>query len=248
MKQVYFYLALAFLWAAPAYSQSFTCPSGTEDMLEYFVMGYPNRSTHYMGPGNANPIYFTIVPELETKFATSGYFVWVKGSDGYPWDVKTFDENYIYDRTTELTWTDPTSFKRFTHDLPLSHRCVETGAAGETIKVAPAKTSYSSYESCTAYLTQNLSYVRNEITAPTLTQTGGNLGIVKSRDFKYYYGCTSSYSCTDMEIFNLGYKVGIYEWRHYQNQSGTFVLVQTSNINQYEEGQATPYLPCSNSY
>ena len=40
------------------------CPRGTEDMLNYFVMGYPNRVDHFMGPGNANPIYTAIDPEL----------------------------------------------------------------------------------------------------------------------------------------------------------------------------------------
>lgn len=71
--------------------------------MNYFTMNYPNRVDHYMAPGNANPVYTAIVPELTSSFASQGYFLWIKSPAGYPWDVKAFDGNYIYDRTTELS-------------------------------------------------------------------------------------------------------------------------------------------------
>jgi hypothetical protein len=51
-----------------------------------------------------------------------------------------------------------------------------------------------------------------------------------------------------MEVFSLGYQVGLYDWKYYQNQSGKWVQVQESVINQMDNGQATPYLPCASSY
>src|SRR3989441_5473073 len=39
--------------AGSAGAQTFSCPTGTEDMLNYFVMKYPDRADYYMGPGNA---------------------------------------------------------------------------------------------------------------------------------------------------------------------------------------------------
>ena len=250
MKNIYLLLALALLSGIPMHAQtSFTCPSGTEDMLNYFVMGYPNRLNHFLGPGNSNPVYTTIDPELGTNYATTGRFYWVKSSAGYPWDVKAFDQNYVYDRSTELNWNDPTSFKRFTSDLPMSHRCVTVGAAGNNIYRTSSQSSYGFYSSCQKTQTASLGYVKNEITAPVVKNAGGNLGSVKTRYFKYNYGCSSSYtSCTDEEVYSLGYGVGLYEWQHYQRQNGALVLVQTVNINQFDEGQATPYLPCSSSY
>jgi hypothetical protein len=250
LKHIYLLLALALLSGVPTYAQStFTCPSGTEDILKYFVMAYPNRLNHYMGPGNANPVYTTVEPELGSKYSTSGRFLWLKSSAGYPWDVKAFDQSYVYDRSTELNWNDPTSFKRFTRDLPMSHRCVPVGAAGSTIYLNSSQSSYGFYNSCQQTQTANLGYVKNEITAPVASNTGGNLGSVKTRFFEYYYGCNSAYSfCTDEEVYSLGYQVGLYKWQHYQNQSGKLVLVQTSNIDEFDQGQATPYLPCSTSY
>src|SRR5438034_8280268 len=57
-------------------------------MLNYFVMNYPDRADYHMGPGNANPIYSAIFPDNGLSFATTGYFVWTKGANGYPWDVR----------------------------------------------------------------------------------------------------------------------------------------------------------------
>ena len=51
-----------------------------------------------------------------------------------------------------------------------------------------------------------------------------------------------------MEVFSLGYGVGLYDWKHYVNKNGSFVLVQDATINNSEVGQTTPNLPCPNSY
>jgi hypothetical protein len=226
-----------------------SCPSGTEDMMNYFVMGYPNRVNNYMGPGNANPVYSTIAPELGSKFATTGQFEWTKSSVGYPWDIKTFDSNYIYDRTTELSWTDPTAFKRFNNDLPMSRRCVPANRAGGSIRVKAGNTSYTSYANCLPTLAQDLGYVVNTISAPTFVNLGVTLGSVKSRFFTYRYSCDSNYeNCTYQEVFSLGYGVGLYDWKYYVIQNGTLVLKQESVINQFQAGGVAPYMPCSSSY
>jgi hypothetical protein len=235
---------------APLYAQTpESCPAGTEDMMNYFTMGYPARLSHYMGPGNANPVYTNIVPDLGARFATSGRFLWIKSAVGDPWDIKTFDEHYVYDRTTELSWTDPTSFKRFTTDLPMSRRCVPVGESGGSIKVPAANTNYSSYEDCSPTLTQNLGYVLNTISAPRAVNTGGNLGTVKTRYFTYQYSCNSSYqNCAYQEVYSLGYEVGLFDWKYYVNENGSFQLNQESIINEFDSGSATPYLPCTSSY
>jgi hypothetical protein len=211
VKTIFFLAAILGL-AGAATAQAFSCPSGTEDMLNYFVMGYPNRLDRYMGPGKVNPIYSSINPELQSVFAAQGYFVWTKSVNGYPWDVKTFDSNYVYDRSTELTWIDPSSFKRFNVDLPMSPRCVRVNQGSQNIQIAPAQSAFTFYNSCAAQQTSNLGYVLNSITKPAMTNTGGSLGKVRTRQFKYRYGCDLNYSnCTDMEVYSLG-KSGISDW------------------------------------
>src|SRR5438874_11539781 len=43
--------------AGSAGAQTFSCPAGTEDMLNYFVMNYPDRADYHMGPGNASNLF-----------------------------------------------------------------------------------------------------------------------------------------------------------------------------------------------
>jgi len=239
------------VYAAPiaSHAQTFPCPAGTEDMLNYFIMNYPDRADYYMGPGNANPIYSSIFPDNGVSFAATGYFVWTKGANGYPWDVKTFDQNFVYDRSTELTWTDPRTFKRFNVDLPMSPRCVTKGAASQPIQIPAANSTYSFYSACTAYKTAALKNVLNQVSAPAQVKAGGNIGKVKTRLFTYQYGCDSSYgSCSDKEVFSLGLGIGLYDWNHYVNQNGQWVFAQESKINNKDVGHTTPYFPCPNSY
>src|SRR5215475_8596016 len=59
-----------------------SCPSGHEDMMNYFAMAYSNRLANYMGPGNANPIYTTVTPDLGSSFAITGQFLWIKSAVG----------------------------------------------------------------------------------------------------------------------------------------------------------------------
>ena len=245
-----FVLALLTLLACPSlfWQTPQSCPGGTEDMMNYFTMGYLNRLSHYMGPGNANPIYTNLSPDLGATFATSGKFEWIKSSAGYPWDIKVYDSNYIYDRTTELSWTDPTSFKRFETDLPMSKRCVPMKKSGGSIKISSSNTNYTSYGNCQPTQTQNLGYVVNTISAPTVVKVG-NVGSVRMRYFTYKYSCNANYeNCAYEEVFSLGYGIGLYDWKYYVNQNGIFVQTQESVINQFDSGSATPYLPCTSSY
>lgn len=228
---------------------SFACPKGYEDMMNYFVMAYPNRVDNHMGPGNANPIYTSIVPDNGTNnYAASGYFLWIKSAVGYPWDVKTFDTQYVYDRATELGWDDPTSFKRFDSDLPMTQRCVRIGRPAPTIRIPAASTTYQSFSQCQSFLRQPLGSVVNSNSAPVIVNLD-NIGPVPTRYFTYKYSCNQNYAaCQYMEVFSLGNGVGLYDWKYYVNQKGRFVLQQESVINNPQGGQTTPSLPCTNSY
>ena len=234
---------------AHSQTQSFSCPRWTEDMMNYFVMAYPDRVDQNMGPGNANPIYSSISPDYgNNTYAASGYFVWTKSLSGYPWDIKTFDSNYVYDRATELGWSDPTSFKRFNQDLPMSQRCVGSDRAGATLRIPAANTQYQSFSQCRPFQTQPLGYVLNSISAPAWVNVG-NVGMTRTRYFTYKYSCDQNYAnCQFKEVYSLGRGIGLFDWKYYVNKQGSFVLQQESVINQKQGGQTTPALPCTSSY
>ena len=47
-------------------------------MLNYFLMGYPDRVDNFMASSNPNPIYSSVTPELGSGYAQQGSFVWTK--------------------------------------------------------------------------------------------------------------------------------------------------------------------------
>src|SRR5215467_10857984 len=94
-----------------------SCPPGTYDMLDWMTLDSDLRSTYHM-EGTSNPIYTVM---------ESGKFYWVKGALGYPWDIQLYDNNYIYLWITELSWTVPESYKKFTKNLKLVPRCAVAG-------------------------------------------------------------------------------------------------------------------------
>ena len=79
-------------------SQAQTCPANQTDMLTSMLPWQGLQNGHY-----------------DVIYPRSGTFYWVKGVQGWPWDVDLFDGAYIYQSITEQVWNQPTTFKRFVH-------------------------------------------------------------------------------------------------------------------------------------
>jgi len=221
-------------------SSYFSCPSGQSDVLQYFVMSRQNRDSQFMS-GQPNPIYTEVFPDED--FATGGYWFWLKSSKAHGFDVKSFDQSYVYIRSTELTWTDNTTFKRFDHDLPIAPRCVASGAGGPSTQVAD--TSFQYFSSCMPFKSGRLGTSTSHLDPPIAMDTGGNVGPVETRVLHYQYNCDSSYqNCGDEEQFFLGKGYGLWQWNHYQKG----VLIKSSEMNDIVPGRPTGTLPCPQSY
>ena len=221
-------------------AQGFSCPAAQSDMMEYFVMSKQNRDSQFMN-GQPNPIYTEVFPNQD--FAAGGYWFWLKSASAHGFDVKAFDENYVYIRSTELVWTDNTTFKRFVDDLPIAARCVASSAPGPEIQVAD--TSFHYFSSCSPYKSSNLGTAVNDLDAPVLMDTGGNFGQVLTRVLHYRYNCDPAFqNCVNEEQFFLASGYGQWQWKHYQNG----VLVNSTLINNIEPGTASQTLPCPQSY
>jgi hypothetical protein len=239
MKSLVVSLAVLFFsHAVPA--QTYSCPAGKADIMKYFVMGQDSRADQHMS-GKSNPIYTSVFPNED--FAESGYWFWLKSADAEGFDVKAFDRTRIYMRSTELVWTNNATFKRFVHDLPIAARCVTEGEAGPEIRVKD--TSFEYYSSCKPYKRSQLGTAVNDLDAPALMDTGGNIGQVWTRVLHYHYNCNADFEqCTDEEQFFLANGYGLWQWKHFKNG----VLVKTTLINNIEEGASNASLPCANSY
>jgi hypothetical protein len=235
-----FILSPHLLLIGTLFAQDFSCPAGQTDVMKYFVMAQSLRADQHMS-GSSNPIYTKVFPNED--FAETGFWFWLKSATAHGFDVKAFDGNYVYMRSTELIWTNNTTFKRFVHDLPIAARCVPEGQPGPEIKVQ--NTSYEYYSSCKAYKESDVGTAVNNLDAPALMDTGGNIGQVWTRVFHYNYNCNQDFQqCTDEEQFFLANGYGEWQWKHYHNG----VLVASTLINNMESGTTNATLPCADSY
>lgn len=208
--------------------------------MQYFVMSKQNRQTQF-ADGQPNPIYTEVFPDLD--FARVGYWFWLKSPSAHGFDVKAFDQQYVYIRSTELTWNDNATFKRSVHDIPIAARCVAKNAAGPEIQVPD--TSFQYFASCNAYKSSKVGTSLNDLDMPVAMDAGGNIGQVTTRVLHYRYNCDTGYqNCGDEEQFFLGQGYGLWQWLHYRGGA----VVKSSLMNDLASGTAIGTLPCPNSY
>lgn len=237
---LYFLIALPFYGASGQESAGFSCPSGRSDVMKYFVMAGSLRASHFM-QGSANSIYTEVFPDKD--FAEQGHWFWLKSSTGNGFDVKVFDRQRVYMRSTELIWTDKTSFKRFVRDLPIAERCVPEGKAGAEIKVVD--TNFDYYDSCKVKKSSSLGTALNSLDAPVMMDLGSNVGQQWTRVLHYRYNCDTHFAnCANEEQFYLANGFGLWQWKHFKNG----ILVKTTLMNNLTNGTAGGNLPCKNAY
>lgn len=235
-------LLLSLLSAAAGAQDSvaFSCPAGKADIMKYFVMSKSRRSQHHL-TGSTNSVYTQVFPNED--FTPQGYWFWIKSPKAHGFDVKVFDRDRVYMRATELIWTDNTTFKRFTRDLPIAERCVPEGQPGAEIRVAD--TRFDFYSSCKVYKSSTLGTAVNSLDAPELMNAGGNIGQAWTRVLHYRYNCDKDFQkCADEEQFFLANGFGLWRWKHFRNGA----LLKSTLMNDLQQGQPTSDLPCPESY
>jgi hypothetical protein len=233
-------LAVVALPTPAAAESTINCPAGTYDMLDWMTMDSDLRSTYHM-EGTSNPLY-TVVE--------SDKFYWVKGGLGYPWDIQLYDSKYVYLWITELSYTVPDSYKKFTDNtnVPLVPRCAVAGMPGSTINVP--NTNYDLHTNCseTCSVTLGLQNAVNEVWGPYTYSFGGDLpSNLKTLVISYRYNCDTTYqNCGDKEEYYVTQRYGLVQWIHYVRipSSGVYAQLQKTVYNQLVVGVVTPDFPC----
>jgi len=182
----------------------------------------------------------------------SGKFYWIKGGLGYPWDIQLYDSKYIYLWITELSWSVPQSYKKFSNNtnLPLVPRCATAGttAPGSTIKVP--NTNYDLHTNCsqTCSVTLGLQTGINQVWGPYSYSFGGSLpNNLQTLVISYRYNCDINYqNCGDKEEYYVAQRYGLVQWIHYVRipANGTYAQLQKTIYNKLIVGVVTPDFPC----
>jgi hypothetical protein len=179
------------------------CKANEYDMLEWMAPSQPVQNSHY------NVIY-----------PTAGRFYWVKGALGYPWDVNDFDAKGIYDSTTELTWSNPSSYKVFEKPRQWVPRCVpipcEFRQAGRGDTNSLTKPGTRCTPRCTSFTRHNLQYSVTELWGPDQVRGSADCRARATLTLAYRHGCDATYAkCSEKETFELQHDYGLVRWTHY---------------------------------
>ena len=217
-----------------------SCPAGMYDMLDWMTLDSDLRSTYHL-EGTSNPVYTVMA---------SDKFYWVKGGLGYPWDIQLYDNNYIYLWITELSFSVPQSYKKFTNNtnLPLVPRCASAGAPGSTIKVS--NTNYDLHTNCsnTCSVTLGLQNSINQVWGPYSLTFGGDLpSNLPTLVIHYNYNCNTGYTvCGDQEEYYVTQRYGLVQWTHsvWIPATKSYAQLQKTVLNKLVVGIVTPYFPC----
>jgi hypothetical protein len=224
--------------ATPATAETtIACPPGMYDMLDWMTMDADLRATYHL-EGTSNPMYTVM---------QSDKFYWVKGGLGYPWDIQLYDDNYIYLWITELSWTVPESYKKFTYNtnLPLVPRCASAGSPGSAITVT--NTSYDLHTNCSqsCSVTLGLENAINEVWGPYYISFGGSLpDNLETLVISYRYNCNALQICLDKEEYYVNQRYGLVQWVHNVFVNGAYGQFQKTIFNQLVPGVVTPNFPC----
>jgi hypothetical protein len=214
------------------------------DMLSWMTMDPSLAESHHMS-GTANPVYTTV---------KSDRFFWTKSSKGFPWDIKLYDDKYIYTWGTELDWTNPNTFKIF-HDpklgdynLPLVARFAEAGFPGSKITIPPSNSTYEVHTDCNIFTTKKLGGVVNTVWGPYTESLGGDLpDNLQTLIISYQYSCDSNLeNCNDKEEYHVAKPYGLVKWQHQKLQTdGTYAAPDNvTYLNKLSTGQVTPVTTC----
>ena len=146
--------------------------------------------------------------DIVTLPDASGYGQWkhVKNIQGWPWDLKLYDDQFVYDWVTEGAngWsTDPNigpkSFKKFVgnHTGPngqpadgmiMFNRFIDTQNNTYNLVIQPAQTMYAIFEGCVEQgAAQSLGQVTQRLRGPFLIDHGGDVGPQPTLIHQYYW-------------------------------------------------------------
>jgi len=186
---------------------------------------------------DAHPIFCKLV----------GNQIWyMKGRSGFPWDMNTFDADFIYQSITEQGWEDQEQYKIFASSswpnanggVVWSARHPESGGG----PIVTPDSTYRIYSSCENFKEQNLGApISVTLEGPYEFDFGGDLGWMECLVQRYFWGPNQA----NMELNRYVQKYGWAQWELWQLKGNRYEQAQVSAFNQIAEGGAPePSFPC----
>lgn len=190
----------------------------------------------------------------------AGKWYRVKNKQGWPWDIKLYDDHFVYDWITEQNWTSPRDYKKFVGNHPDA-----TGKPSDGVKMFPrfvtlagavspswvppvisqivtpsAQTTFRIFTNCKwDNVTHNLGDIEHTLLGPVGFDHGGNVGYVPTLVHQYKWnGKAGVYGVMEENLYALNF--GWVRWTLYNAQAGTW-----QQANQSIHNQLVPTAPAS---
>jgi hypothetical protein len=206
------------------------------DILDYMLPLQLWQLSNELGiSGSGQPIYTLVL----------GNQIWMlKSVKGYPWDMNTFDDKYVYQSITELDWNDPKSFKMFASESwPGANGGIVWAPRAMTPNpIVTADSSYRLHSDCSTFATQNLGGpIMTYVTGPEEMDFGNDLGVQEAVSQFYIWGA----GMAQMEINRYAKGFGLVQWELWRLVAGVYVQRQVSAFNVFmQKPLPVPYFPC----
>lgn len=209
-------------------------------MLEFDVLDFVAMADQSKGLGFSRQTHNLGAFDLITPpDPVTGVGKWnrIKGPKGYPWDIKLFDANFIYDWITEYTWGDPRTYKKFVMNRIVNNKQVDgllmlprhipIGFQAPPPLITPnERTGYWTYKDCKSdKTTQFLGNVAQYLVGPVLVDHLGDVGLQPTLIHEYVWGNTK-----EENFFVLNY--GWTRW----SESGFDAATGLYKLNKNKDG------------
>lgn len=217
------------------------------DVLDYIAMADESKKLGFSRQTHNLDGAYDFIEPINPKTG-QGKWNHIKSSRGYPWDIKLFDGNFIYDWLTEWKWDDPTSYKKFVRNRVVSNVFVdgllcmprhlnEGFNAPPSLFTPSEKSSYWIYPgNCISdkkvhYLGDVYQYLHG----PYFVDNGGDIGFCQTLFHTYIWGKTRedntyalNHGWTRWSESNFNPVTGLYELN--KRPDGSLKLVVKSHI------------------
>lgn len=218
------------------------------DILNFLALADQSASLPFSRQTHALGTAFDIVSPIDP---VSGYGQWkhVKSQQGWPWDIKLYDNQYVYDWITEKDWSSgPRAYKKFVQNhadsahlifadgLIQLPRWIETAGTMFDYDIPAALTNYTTFVDCKQVgKPSSLGNVHQRLRGPFMIDHGGDVGYQPTLIHQYYW---VDGAVPTLEENYFAYHYGWVRWelqRMSLSISGLYTAVSTTVSNRLQQ-------------
>lgn len=223
------------------------------DVLSFLAMADQSLGLPFARQTNSLSGTFDIV----TLPDSSGYGQWkhVKNPQGWPWDLKLYDNEFIYDWVTgDDAHPGPRNFKKFVGNhlnaddtwadgLIMFPRWVDSANETYQITIPASQATYATVSNCTLIDIKSLGVITQRLHGPFLIDHGGDVGPQPTLIHQYDWS-NNGVLTREENYYALHYGWTAWKLQTLNVATGMYVPVKATISNTLAKGTPVIDFPC----